>query len=209
MENSIENIWKSGFLKEDALIAPKVNDLYNRKSKHIVERLKRMFEINIKSIYVFATFTLLAYVFLLKLPIVGLILATLFVAVGMKGNSNMKKMHELDQNQSNYNYLKGFDNWLQLMIANGVKTMRFFYPLCFLLAVASMWFSGLDEIINNKLSNDTADIIILSGSIIVALVFILMIYYGEKIYRWDINIVYGRMFKKLKEIIADMEELRV
>ena len=28
MEKSIESIWKEGFLKSDALVAPKLNDLY-------------------------------------------------------------------------------------------------------------------------------------------------------------------------------------
>jgi hypothetical protein len=32
--------------------------------------------------------------------------------------------------------------------------------------------------------------------------------FGERIYRWDVNVVYGNVFKKLEEIIADMEELR-
>jgi hypothetical protein len=31
MEKSIENIWKEGFLKNDALVAPTLNNLYNQK----------------------------------------------------------------------------------------------------------------------------------------------------------------------------------
>jgi hypothetical protein len=30
MEKSIETIWKEGFLKNDALIAPKINNLYTQ-----------------------------------------------------------------------------------------------------------------------------------------------------------------------------------
>jgi hypothetical protein len=36
----------------------------------------------------------------------------------------------------------------------------------------------------------------------------LLAYFGGTIYEWDLNIVYGRVLKKLNEIIADMEELR-
>jgi hypothetical protein len=32
--------------------------------------------------------------------------------------------------------------------------------------------------------------------------------YGAAIYHWDLSIVYGRQFKKLNELITDMEELR-
>jgi hypothetical protein len=35
-----------------------------------------------------------------------------------------------------------------------------------------------------------------------------MAVFGGSIYKWDVDLVYGRVFKKLDEIIADMEELR-
>ena len=44
MEKSIENIWKEGFLKSDALVAPKLNNLYNKKSIHIIDKFKRRFK---------------------------------------------------------------------------------------------------------------------------------------------------------------------
>ena len=36
MKKSIETMWKQGFISEGELIAPKVNDLYNRKSQNLV-----------------------------------------------------------------------------------------------------------------------------------------------------------------------------
>ena len=54
MEKSIEDIWKEGFLKSDALIAPKVNNLYNKKSIDIIDKFKRMFKINLIVIVAFA-----------------------------------------------------------------------------------------------------------------------------------------------------------
>ena len=47
MEKSIESIWKEGFLKSDVLVAPKVNDIYNKKSEHIVDKFTRMFKTNL------------------------------------------------------------------------------------------------------------------------------------------------------------------
>src|SRR6187455_2329223 len=43
MEKSIEAIWKEGFLNEKSLVAPKINDLYNQKSKDLVDKMKRMY----------------------------------------------------------------------------------------------------------------------------------------------------------------------
>jgi hypothetical protein len=42
MRKTIEATWREGFLNPDALVAPKVNDLYTRKSRHIVDRIQRM-----------------------------------------------------------------------------------------------------------------------------------------------------------------------
>ena len=46
MENSIKSIWQEGFLKNNDLIAPKVVNLYDRKSEHIIDKYKRMFKKN-------------------------------------------------------------------------------------------------------------------------------------------------------------------
>ncbi len=54
MGRSIEAIWKKGFLDSDSLVAPKVNDLYNQKSKTIIDKFKRMMKVNIYVIMVFA-----------------------------------------------------------------------------------------------------------------------------------------------------------
>ena len=44
MRKTIEATWREGFLNPDALVAPKVNDLYTRKSSHIVDRIQRAFD---------------------------------------------------------------------------------------------------------------------------------------------------------------------
>ena len=60
MEKSIETIWKKGFLKNDALLAPKLNNLYDQKSIDIVDKFKRMYKINIIALMAFALIILLA-----------------------------------------------------------------------------------------------------------------------------------------------------
>jgi hypothetical protein len=35
-----------------------------------------------------------------------------------------------------------------------------------------------------------------------------MFYFSDKIYRWDVRLMYGRVFDKLEETIAEMEELK-
>jgi hypothetical protein len=37
---------------------------------------------------------------------------------------------------------------------------------------------------------------------------VLLFLLGGKIYKWDLNLVYGRIFKKLEELMTDIESLR-
>ena len=46
MRKNIEATWREGFLDPGALVAPKVNDLYTRKSTLIADRIQRMQRIN-------------------------------------------------------------------------------------------------------------------------------------------------------------------
>ena len=73
MERSIENIWKEGFLKSDALVAPKINNLYNQKSIHIIDKFKRMFKINLIAIIAFS------FIFLIVSFFVGIFFAWITV----------------------------------------------------------------------------------------------------------------------------------
>ena len=61
MEKSIEEIWKNGFLQNEALVAPKVNDLYNQKSKNIVDKLLQMGQMNIYAILIGAFIILFVF----------------------------------------------------------------------------------------------------------------------------------------------------
>lgn len=36
-------------------------------------------------------------------------------------------------------------------------------------------------------------------------VLILLAYFGVRIYKWDLNLVYGNIFKKLEEIVIEIE----
>ncbi len=71
MEKSIESIWKQGFLNSDALVAPKLNNLYNQKSIHLIDKFKRMFKINLNAI-VIGSLLFLGISFLIGIPFMGI-----------------------------------------------------------------------------------------------------------------------------------------
>jgi hypothetical protein len=144
MEKSIESIWKEGFLKRDALVAPRLNDLYNQKSQDIIEKIKRMMHINVIAIVVFA-FAVLVGWFLMGIPYIGVFIFVLLNIFAWYAHMQMKKLQDIDRSSSSYQYLVAFNHWLKAGLSNNARIMRFFYPLIFLAAMATIWFSNNNE----------------------------------------------------------------
>ncbi len=211
MEKSIENIWKEGFLKSDALVAPKINNLYNQKSIHIIDKLKRMMKVNIYVILFFAILNLGLYA-ALGTPIAGVFIFFLLMGVCWISIKEAKTLKNIDANLSSYDYIKSFNSWLKMAISNNIKVMRFFYPLIFLAALMPIVHAlKAGEVTNEAILNSGFHLIygIPTFMWIIALATAVLIYvFGGKIYKWDVNLVYGRVFKKLDELIADIEELK-
>ena len=67
------------------------------------------------------------------------------------------------------------------------------------------------EVTSTAISNSGFDLIYgipTFAWIISFVIAILMYVFGGKIYQWDVNLFYGRIFKKLESMIADMEALK-
>ena len=211
MEKSIETIWNKGFLDSDTLVVPKLNNLYNQKSKTITDKLKRMMKINIYVIIIFAILNLGLYA-ALGTPYAGAFIFFLLMGVCWKSMRQPKTMKNIDTSLSSYEYLKSFDSWLKITISNSTKVMRFFYPLVFLAALMPIVHAlKSGEVTNAAILNSGFHLIygIPTFAWIIAIVIAVLIYvFGGKIYKWDVNLVYKRVFIKLENMIAEMEELR-
>ncbi len=217
MEKTIETIWKEGFLKNDALIAPKLNDLYNQKSIHIVDKFKRMYQINLIAIVVFAAVLLLVS-FTTEMAYMGILMFILFNAVVIVNRRFSRSLQEIDKSQNSYQYLNSFDKWIKEMVLVNVKLSRYLYPYVFLSMIAGFWFGGFGGDVPGK---DFVNVIIIDypntylvfgvpliGILGVVLVVGLLAFFGGRIGKWDLNIIYGRILKKLNVLINEMEELK-
>jgi len=217
MEKSIETIWKEGFLKPDALVAPKLNDLYDKKSKHIIDKFKRMFKINLIIVVAGALLFLLAS-FNVGIPITGLgflLILSVIVIVNIRLSKGLEK---IDKNVSSYEYLKAFNNWMKEQLTVNRRMARFYYPLFFLSTLLGFWFSSdngnqLGETLVNKVILNYPDLVMVFGIPLIGIfgvIFLLglIAYFSGVLFKLDFNIVYGRVFDKLKELTADIEELR-
>ncbi|TRX61018.1 hypothetical protein [Carboxylicivirga sp. M1479] len=217
MEKSIEAIWKEGFIDDSALVAPKLNDLYNQKSIHIIDKFKRMFKMNLILI-VLGSFIILAASFAVGLPYMGV---PMFIAMNVLVFLNKKLLNTLmlvDKGKSSYAYLMAFDAWLKYQVSINKRFSRFFYPFIFLSLVLGFWMKKSGDLrigdhLVNKLLIAYPDLILVNGVpllgvIGVVFISVILVMLGGRIYEWDLKIIYGRVFKKLDEIIIDINELR-
>lgn len=212
MTKSIETMWKKGFIKEAHLAVPNINDLYNRKSQNIVDKLRNMFSLNIKAIMI-GSLIMLVMMSLVGAPFLGLYICCLLVPLIVIAKSELKKSVNLSKGQSSYDYIMSFDKWLKSSIEVYSGYYKVFYPLFFLgMAVQGIVSDTGGELIELLVEEFPTDIILLGQPyyIMVALTVLTLVSmrYSKALYRWDLNIVYGRQFRKLDELIADMQELR-
>ncbi len=105
MEKTIEAIWQEGFLDDKALLAPKLNDLYNQKSSNLVDKMTRMFKINLRALAAFAIVALIACV-AIGLPYVGATLFTLFALLVVVGKRDLRSLEAIDKGASSYEYIR-------------------------------------------------------------------------------------------------------
>ena len=213
MKNSIEEIWKEGFLNEKTLSAPKINDLYNQKSMHVVEQVKSAFRKNLVIVLFMSIGIPIVYYFLDALWL-GLAASALILLIAWYGALQIRGLKTIDQGATCLDYLKSFDRWLKNVFSKSERIARIYYVLCFLIALSLIWseWNKQEELIM-KIQQNYPGLIFIGNTPLIAVIVavvacLLMAYFSDRIYRWDIGLMYGRVFKKLEETIAEMEELQ-
>lgn len=201
MERSIENIWKEGFESEDSIQIPVIRDLYRKKSKLIIERIKSTSRTDNISLIPIAIILAGIFIFLGK-PILGVYVASLILFLFLLNRRRLRKLNELKLSDNTYLYLKSY--------YSQVKALQKYYTILLgiglpLLILPAYWMYFKDSaVISAFLEFDGfLQLVIL---IIVAL---LMSGLGILSYRLSFHILYSKLFYRLKGIIQDMEELTV
>jgi len=208
MEKSIESIWKEGFLDGDALVAPKINDLYNKKSEHIIDKFKRMFRINLKALVIGAVLAVIGFT-LLDLPITGIGFAIVTLTITVVNKRLLTNLESIDKCANSYDYLKAFDSWMSNQLSINERMAKRYYPAIFLSIAFGFWFSPHGPRILGPVDfGYTLNGIPILALIPITLISILLWLVGGRLYKWDLNMIYGRILKKLDELLADMEDLR-
>jgi hypothetical protein len=213
MKNSIENMWKEGFLEEGALDLPKINRLYEQKSQHIVDKIKSRFKFNLKFIIVMAIAVPIIYFFMDALW-EGVAIAVLLLATAWFSQRQIDRIKAVETGQNSYDYLKSFKCWLDTILLKNGSVIRFTYPIYFLIVMSMLFssWSSQEELVNEVVQKfpDVTFIgdIPLMAWIITAVITVLMLVFSKQIYLFDVRLMYGRIFDKLDATIKEMETLR-
>ena len=212
MKNSIEVIWKEGFLNEKSLVAPKINDLYNQKSKDLVGKMKRMYRNNLIAIVSMSIVFPILYYFL-DVIWQGVATSILLLLTAWYSERQERSIKTLDRGATSLDYLKSLDRWLKDALSKNAKILRFSYPLYFLIAMSTIWSAWNKGELTSKMYQKYPDVIFIGSVPLFALIIagvasLLMLYFSRRIYRWDVGLIYGRVFRKLEETIAEMEQLK-
>ncbi|NLR91906.1 MULTISPECIES: hypothetical protein [Flammeovirga] len=208
MEKSIESIWKKGFIDQDALVAPKINALYEKKSINFVDKFIRDFKINLWGILIF-TVPILIVSGLLKAFTFGVLISLHLWFVVYYGKKKLDELTSLDKTDNSYTYIHQFNDWLQELIQGYTKIYRYVYPALLILFTMGVWQSELQQTIQDNFAPEELFYgMPIHWLIILGIGAVLLCLFTKKLYYMDMNIVYGAQFRKLKDMIKDMEELK-
>lgn len=209
MEKSIETIWKEGFLNNDALIAPKLNNLYDKRSLHITARFKKMFLINIWGIIIGSSIIFIGSYFAGAF-LAGGIIFTMMLFVAYTAFNELKALEKIDKGQSSYLFLKSFKDWIDQSIERYGKMYRWVYPVLLLTFYFGIWFSDKLVFVRQEVS-DQGDLFFgmhLDTTICVVTLALLMSVFSKSIHRRDVKTIYGGIINKLESSLSEMKQLR-
>jgi xanthine/uracil permease len=200
-------------LNQDALVAPKVNDLYTRKSRHIVDQIQRMQRINEIAILIGAPIAWALYA-ALGMPYGGAIMCTAWVGL-IVVRRQFPHLTKFDAPVSvdSYQYLKAFQGWLKNRLTWGRRVQRHIYAATFIAFAIGLVESAVGQLLIRTIVENFPDVRLVNGVplVLIAVVLAMTIVvdlFGGVIFDFDVKTAYRRVFEKLDQMVAEMEELR-
>ncbi|WP_299161422.1 hypothetical protein [uncultured Tenacibaculum sp.] len=204
MEKSIEKIWTEAFINEQSLIAPKINNLYNQKSKSIINKIKRTYEIDNKGLIPMAIIVVIGMALLSEVTI-GLYAAFLILCLYFFNSKLLSKFKTIDVKSDNLTYLKQYRHIISLIMKSTKRLFVFAIPAA-ILSIFILAFNIKEKSFLSKfISSDTSLLQIISVGFIVA---ICVSAIGILVYTISTKILYATHISKLDDLIKEMDDLK-
>jgi hypothetical protein len=200
MEKSINDIWTKGFENSNELSSPKIMNLYNQKSKLLVDKIKKTSETDNKSLLP------IAFIFAVGFSIAGHILLgfygmILIIALFFFNRKLLSSLENIKITSSNYDYLIAYKKAIDKIIESSFKLLGFGLPI---IVITGFWLyfrssSKYAHFINSYSSLHIILIIIaLAGIISLA---------GLSIYKITSHTLYRKHLNDLNMIISDLKNM--
>lgn len=200
MEKSIETIWTKGFLTEEELTAPKINNLYRKKSRLLIEKLRRTYRIDNKSILPLAILAVVGFSVAGHI-ILGVYIMTLMLFMFFLNKKMLTSLESISINSTSYDYLLEYRKMFFQLKKFYIRLLGLGLPVAGMVGYYLFFRNSL--VLHDFLQLDPVYIMGIILGIAVALSAL-----GISAYLLSLKVVYGRFIQKLDEMIADMEELR-
>ncbi|TBW30156.1 hypothetical protein [Gramella sp. KN1008] len=199
MERSIENIWKEDFDSEKSFKVPVVRNLYDRKSKMLIERIRSTSKKDNISLIPIAVVFAVGFI-LMGQFILGIYFGMIFMLLFFLNRRKLRQLDELRVTSNTYKYIVGYYSQLKNMQRYytwllGIGLPILILPACWMyFKDTPIWISFLEFEVSVQLLILVLAAISLSGL-------------GILSYRLSTHILYSSLFTRLKGIISDMEDL--
>jgi len=204
MEKSIEKRWNEAFVNEQSLIAPKINDIYNQKSKSVINKIRRTYEFDNKGLLPMAGIVVIGGI-LLSETIIAAYGAFLILSLYFFNTRLLKRFKTIDVKSDNLTYLKNYRRVINSVSKATKKLFIFAIPLAIVSIFALAYGVKEQSFLSNYISSETSFIGILSVGLMVAIATAMIGYF---VYTISTKVLYHSLISKLDDIIKELEELK-
>ena len=204
MEKSIEKRWNEAFVNEQSLIAPKINDIYNQKSKSVINKIRRTYEFDNKGLLPMAGIIVIGGI-LLSETIIAAYGAFLILSLYFFNTRLLKRFKTIDVKSDNLTYLKNYRRVINSVSKATKKLFIFAIPLAIVSIFALAYGVKEQSFLSNYISSETSFIGILSIGLMVAIATAMIGYF---VYTISTKVLYHSLISKLDDIIKELEELK-
>lgn len=204
MEKSIEKIWNEAFVNEKSLTAPRINNIYNQKSKSLINKIKKTYEFDNKGLIPMAIIVAVGGVILSEV-IIGFYGAFLIVCLYLFNSKLLQNFTTIDVKSDNLTYLKEYRNIIT-SISKATKNLFIFaIPLAVLSIFTLAFLVKEKSFFTRYLSTNPTLLEILTVGLVAGVTVGII---GFIIFKISNRILYHSLISKLDDIIKEMEELK-
>ncbi|WP_420572163.1 hypothetical protein [Kordia sp.] len=204
MEKSIEHIWKEGFMNNDALVAPKIQNLYNQKSQHLGDKLMRMLHTEPKVLLMMAVVFLVGNYAIGNSFWSGSIASIWCIIWYFIVKKQIQNIEEANKEVNCYDFLKSLHRLL-LQSRNSVTKMLWIAtPMLVLPMAIYTYYNQYDKNFGEIFGVES---LAYPNELLFAIVPLATVF-SVVFYRFSFKLGYGPIADKLKLLIQDMESLK-